>query len=131
MNIDINEYVDHQRWLMNSGLLDDTIKNQLFTYGAIVHKDIKAVDMSIDVTTKVISYKLFIDKKLSKKIEKLNKLSTSNSLFSLWRLKRMLVQMKKEDERLDFANILNKLLFDHNLRVQKRWVGEVCINKRF
>jgi len=109
---DLGQYVDHQRWLMNNGMVNDHIKNQLFTYGAIVHKDIKAVDLSLNVKGKTVGYKLYVLPKLIKKIKKLEKLSTSNSLFSLWRLKRMLEQMKKDEERLDFANILNKFVSD-------------------
>jgi hypothetical protein len=102
------EYVDQQRWLINNGLISDDVKNQLFFCGSIVHKDVRAVELDIDVDTKSVEYKIYLDKDLINKIEKYHQLSKSTSLFGLWRFKRLL----KKEGSLDFSLILSKFVRD-------------------
>ena len=107
-NEKLMEYIDHQRWLLNNGMLNDNIKNQLFMYGSIVHKDTKAVELSIDVDNKKIIYHVYVDRSLLKKINKYNKLSKSNNIFGLWRFKRFL----KKHGNLNFQHILSNFVKD-------------------
>ena len=104
----LEEYVDQRRWLLNNGLVTDDVKNQLFFCGSIVHKDVQAVEVQIDAENKVVNYTIYIDKNLIKKIEKYNTLSKSDSLFGLWRFKRML----KKEGSLDFHGVLNSFVKD-------------------
>ena len=62
------EYVDQQRWLMNNGLISDSVKNQLFFCGSVVHRDVQAVELQISPETKVVDYKIYVNKSLLKKI---------------------------------------------------------------
>lgn len=102
------EYLDQSRWLMNNGLINDGIKNQLFTYGSIVHKDLKALELDIKVETKELEYRLFFDEKTLKLIAKYDELSKSDSMWGLWRFKRML----KKHGNLNLQHILSKFVKD-------------------
>jgi hypothetical protein len=102
------EYVDQQRWLLNNGLITDGIKNQLFFCGSIVHKDVQAVELAVDPATKVVSYKIYVTDSLSDKIDLYNRLHKSDTIFGMWRFKRLL----KKEGSLDFAKVLNKFVVD-------------------
>jgi hypothetical protein len=102
------EFIDQQRWLMNNGLISDSVKNQLFFCGSIVHKDVQAVELNINTDSKLVEYKIYVNQDLIQKIEKYKKLSTATSLFGLWRFKRLL----KNEGSLDFQSILNKFVID-------------------
>ena len=75
------ELVDHSRWLMNNGLANDVIKNQLMAYGAIAHPDVAAVELTMDMEGKTISYTLYVDSQLLKKINKFKELSKSTGFW--------------------------------------------------
>jgi hypothetical protein len=102
------EFIDQQRWLMNNGLISDSVKNQLFFCGSIVHKDVQAVELEIRPESRLVEYKIYVNKDLISKIEKYKKLSTSTSLFGLWRFKRLL----KQEGSLEFEAVLNKFVID-------------------
>lgn len=107
-DVNIEEYVDQRRWLLNNGLVTDDVKNQLFFCGSIVHRDVQAVELQIDPETKIVKYTVYVDRDLLKLISKYETLSKSDSLFGMWRFKRML----KKQGSLDFNNILNNLVKD-------------------
>lgn len=108
--MNLEEYVDQRRWLLNNGLITDDIKNQLFLCGSIVHKEVQAVELELDVTSeiKVVNYKIYVNNDLKKKIEKYSVLSKSTSLFGMWRFKQLL----KKEGSLDFQQILYKFVKD-------------------
>ena len=105
---ELAEYVDQQRWLLNNGLLNDAMKNQLFMYGSIVHKDVQAVELEVNVAEKHIDYKIFVPKALLNKIETYKELSTSTGLIGMWRFRRML----RNGDNLNFDHILRKFVKD-------------------
>lgn len=105
---DVEKLIDNQRWLMNNGLSNDLLKDQLFLFGSIVHKDITAVEVDIRFQDKVVEYRLFGSSELLKKINKFNKLSTSDSIFGLWRFKRLL----KKEGNLNFQSIVGRFVKD-------------------
>ena len=109
--ISLEEYVDQRRWLLNTGLITDDIKNQLFLCGSIVHKDVQAVELNLDVLSenKVVHYTIYVNSDLIDKIAKYKILSKSTSLFGMWRFKRLL----KKEGALDFPQILNKFVKDY------------------
>lgn len=107
-DLDLEEYVDQRRWLINNGLITDDVKNQLFFCGSIVHKDVQAVEVDILVETKTVHYKIYIESSLIKKIDLYNVLSKSTSLFGLWRFKRLL----KKEGALDFQQVLGRFVKD-------------------
>src|SRR5690606_33767148 len=100
------EFIDQQRWLLNNGLIPEGVKNQLFFYGSIVHQSVQAVELEIEPLEKRVSYIVYVDKSLLRKIEKYNKLSTATSLFGMWRFKRFL----KKEGSLDFQSMLSKFV---------------------
>lgn len=105
---ELMEYVDNQRWLMNSGLFTDSAKNQLFTYGTLIHREVRAIEVDIDPEKKVVSYKAFFDKRMLKKIEKYEKLSKETGFWGLRSFKKFL---EKEGD-LNFRNILTGFVRD-------------------
>ena len=105
----IEKLVDHCRWMLNNGIMNDMIKNQLFMYGSIVHKQVSALDLSIDMEKKCVNYEIYVSQKIISKIEKFNKLREDSSIFGLWRFKRFL----RKEGNLDFQNILNSFVGDY------------------
>lgn len=109
--VNLEEYVDQRRWLLNNGLITDDIKNQLFLCGSVVHKEVQAVELTLDVMSeqKVVHYTIYVEPGLLKKIAQYEVLSKSTSLFGMWRFKRLL----KKEGALDFQQILNKFVKDY------------------
>ena len=105
----LHKLLDHQRWLMNNGLVNDMHKDQLYLFGAIVHKDIKAVELDIEIENKNVNYYLYIDSGLRNKINKFNKLSKSQGLIGLWRFKNML----KKEGNLNFSAVIGRFIKDY------------------
>jgi len=106
--VNLEEYVDQRRWLLNNGLITDDVKNQLFFCGSIVHKEVQAVEVEIEADKKLVRYKVYVDPDLLTKIDEYFVLSKSTSLFGLWRFKRFL----KKEGALDFQQILGKFVRD-------------------
>lgn len=116
----VAEYIDQQRWLMNNGLVPDSVKNQLFACGSIVHQNVQAVELDLHAENKLIEYTIFVDKVLLKKIEKYKKLSTATSLFGMWRFKRFL----EKEGSLDFQSMLSKFVTDF---CGPKWTTKVTV----
>lgn len=108
-NKEIAKIMDSDRWLLNNGLISDSVKNQLFFCGSIVHKDVQAVEVHIEPEKKLVQYVLYVGTALEKQIALYNKLSTSKSLFGMWRFKRLL----KKEGSLDLQQVLNKFVQDY------------------
>lgn len=104
----LSQQLDQQRWLLNNGLITDTVKDQLFFYGSIVHPDVQAVEVALKIEEKCVEYTVYFTKKTLNKISKYNKLATSTSLFGMWRFKRFL----KREGTLNFQGMLNKFVKD-------------------
>jgi hypothetical protein len=104
----LTEFVDQQRWLMNNGLVPDSVKNQLFFYGSIVHPEVQAVEVKIRPEDKFVDYTVYLNNDLIKRINKYHKLSTATSLFGMWRFKRFL----KKEGSLDFQSMLGAFVRD-------------------
>jgi len=117
-NEDIVSHLDQQRWLMNNGFIPDSVKNQLFFYGSLVHKEVCAVHVSINAEKKLVSYDIFLNKKTLKKVNKFKSLSEKDDIISLWRVNRLL---KKEGD-LNFQRVLNKFVKDY---CGPKWSAEV------
>ena len=105
---DLTEFLDQQRWLLNNGLITDSVKNQLFFCGSVVHSNVQAVEISIEAENKKVNYTIYVDKDLLKKIDKYNSLVSSKTLLKMWLFKRFL----KKEGSLDFQSILNKFVKD-------------------
>ena len=100
--------IDQQRWLINNGLISDSLKNQLFFCGSIVHKEVQAIEMAFVPEQKRVDYVIYLPLKVLNQVEKYEKLSKSTSLIGLWRFKRML----KKNGVLDFSTLLNQFVKD-------------------
>lgn len=103
------DHVDHQRWLIDNGFINDLHKDNLYMYGALVHKNIEAVQVDVDVEKKAVAYELYVSSALIKKLDKFHKLSKSQSLLDLWLLKRLLIK----EGNLNFENILSRFVKDY------------------
>ena len=103
------EMMDQERWLLNNGLVSDSVKNQLFFCGSIVHKDVQAVEVKIQPETKLVEYTVYVTPDLCEKIAKYHELSTSTTVFGMWRFKRLL----KKEGCLDFQKVLSSFVADY------------------
>jgi hypothetical protein len=109
MTFAVEEHLDHQRWLMNNGLLNDLHKDTLYLYGTLVHKDVLAVELSIDIEHKLLEYIIYVSPALLKSCMLYSRLQTTDSIIGLWRLKRLL----KKKGNLNFMAILSGFVKDY------------------
>lgn len=117
-NKELTEYLDQQRWAMNSGLIPEAVKNQLFFCGTIIHKDVQAVEVNMVPEKKLVDYKIYVPSSLLDKMAKYRELSTKTSIFGLWRFRRLI----KKEGSLDFNMILNQFIRDY---CGPKWVAKV------
>ena len=108
-NKELMAYIDNQRWLMNNGLFSESAKNQLFMYGSIVHPDIRAVELDIDVESKELNYTIYVPYTVLKKVHKYNRLSKATGFWGLRSFKKFL---KKEGD-LNLKAILMGFVLDY------------------
>lgn len=120
-NKELTEFVDQQRWLLNNGLVPDSVKNQLFFYGSIVHPKVQAVEVQIVPESKRVDYVIYVNKPMIKAISLYKELSTATSLFGMWRFKRLL----KKEGVLDFHTMLNNFVTDF---CGPKWVATVTVS---
>jgi hypothetical protein len=116
----LEEMLNTQRWLLNNNLVPDSVKNQLFFYGSIVHSEVQAVELKIRPEIKSVDYTVYLCKDLIKKMERYKKLSTATSLFGLWQFKRFL----KKEGSLDFHSMINSFVRDY---CGPNWAATVTI----
>jgi hypothetical protein len=109
MTDNIAEHIDQQRWLMNNGLITDEAKNNIYVYGTLVHNDVQAVDVAIDIDKKSIHYALYAKKGFIKSYNKFLLLKDSTSLFQLLKLKFLL----KRCGNLNIGGILKSFITDY------------------
>ena len=102
----LSEYLDQSRWLLNNGMANDQVKNQLFMFGSIVHKDVQAIELAIVPETKQVKYQIFFKDEILKKLDKFKALSTRTDMIGLWLFKRFL----KKEGNLNLTGILNKFV---------------------
>jgi hypothetical protein len=117
---DVTEIMDSDRWLLNNGLVSDNVKNQLFFCGSIVHKDVQAVEVKVTPEKKLVDYIIYVAPDLLKKIAQYNKLSTSKSVFGMWRFKRLL----KREGCLDFQRVLNSFVTEY---CGPKWTAQASV----
>ena len=103
MNTVSSEYLDQQRWLMNSGLFTDNAKDTLFMYGSIVNKHITALELSIDPDNKRVHYVLYAAPSLVKAYNKYQELKSLGSVWAMWRTRRIL----SKNGNLEFQQLLS------------------------
>lgn len=108
-DLNLEEYVDQRRWLLNNGFIADDVKNQLFFCGSIAHREVQAVELDLNPEQRLVNYKIYVNSDLIKKIDLYHVLSKSTSLFGMWRFKRLL----KKEGALDFQQILTKFVKDY------------------
>lgn len=101
--------LDHQRWLINNGLFTPTAKNNLYAYGSLIHTDVQAVDLSIDIINKTFTYTVYIPKYLLKAKTNIDYLRSKKTLWSLWKLRSLV----RKYGNLDFYPILLNFIHDY------------------
>jgi hypothetical protein len=122
---DLANYLDHQRWLINNGLLNPIVQDNLFMYGTLAHPDLKELDVSVDVLNKHINYILFFDTKMISAINKFNDLILKKNFWGILRLWFFL----KRHGNLDFKSPLQRMVSDYcgakwTIDVQVKHVSE-------
>lgn len=105
----LSEYLDQSRWLLNNGMANDQVKNQLFMFGSVVHREVQALEVSIAPENKLVKYQIFVKTDVMEKISRYKELSTQSNLLGMWRFKRFL----KKEGNLNFNGILNKFVKEY------------------
>ncbi len=118
---ELTEFLDQQRWLLNNGLITDSVKNQLFFCGSIVHSEVQAVEVDIHPEQKQVEYVIYVYKDVLKQIETYKKLSTATSLFGMWKFKRFL----KKNGAMDFQSMLSRFVSDF---CGPKWTTKVTVS---
>lgn len=121
----VSDHLDHQRWLIDNGFINDLHKDSLYLYGSLVHKDVKAVYCCVDVQTKLVKYEIYLDSKTLKKYNKFNQfvskqLSKDSGIIDMWLFKRFI----KNNGSFDFKNILDNFVKSY---LNKAWSTELQI----
>ncbi len=95
------ERIDNERWLLNNGLISDSAKNNIYMYAYLVHKDVAAAEVGIDIDSKTINYTLYLKKNTFEAFEYYQ--TRSNSWFSLLKS----AYLVKKHGNLNFSPILS------------------------
>lgn len=104
----ITSQLDHHRWLLNNGIISDYVNNNLYMYGSLVHRDVAALNVDIDVAKKHIAYTIYFDNRMIEQLDKYARWQHSDSIITLWRLKRLI----KKEGNLNFEMIVQKFVRD-------------------
>lgn len=104
----ITEIMDHIRWTLNNGIVTDIVKNNLYMYGSLVHREVKALEVAIDPSSKTVSYTIYGPKSMLDVVTRYYSMRDKTGIFDLWRLKRLL----KKHGNLDIYRILNGFVKD-------------------
>lgn len=59
---EISRLIATDRWLLNSGLVTDSVQQNLLAYGYLSSEKVKNVEVSLDVKEKKIGYKIYLSK---------------------------------------------------------------------
>jgi hypothetical protein len=98
------------RWSVNSGLITGTAQTLLYSCAAMCHPSVRSVEMSLDIEKKSIEYALMLDSKDYSQFRKFQRLSSSDSIISLWRLRRMVRKQGSFDLQTLVQTEVNRIL---------------------
>ena len=106
---ELESYVNHHRWLINNGLANPEIQDNLYMYGILSHPEAKEVDVILDISKKRIDYVLFFEPRMINILDKFKALSSKSSLWSTFCLWRLL----KKYGNLDLKSPLSRMIRDY------------------
>lgn len=89
MDDTIKNTISHQQWLINNGLANDMLKDNLFLIGSYLHPQIKNVLLYIDMSQKLIRFDLYTTRELFKDYHKYKKLLKASGKINAIRLKNL------------------------------------------
>lgn len=102
-----------EKWFLNTGLVPETVQDNLMAYGWLSSEKAMDVEVILDVTTKSVTYKVKLTKKDLKAYDKyrkgLEKYKTATSIFGKW----MLLRFLKRRVRVDIEGNLRRFLKDY------------------
>lgn len=105
----MSENHSHQKWLINSGFLTELHKNNLYMYGALASTGVVGVELAIDTDHKRVEYVLYLNNATYKAYKTFYQLLNSQSIISLWRLRRIL----KKFGDLNLSKIVGRFVSDY------------------
>lgn len=109
MEFKVGDELDHQRWLMNNGLFTQSSKNNLYAYGSLVHTEVQAVDLAIDIDSRTFTYTIYVPAFILKAKQDIDFLKSKKTLWSLFKLRRLI----KKYGHLDFYPVLMNFILDY------------------
>jgi hypothetical protein len=106
------DVIDHQRWLINSGFANDMLNDNLYLFGIYLHPGIREALVSLDISNKLVTYRIYVTQDLFNDFNMYKKLmrKPNKSKFNIIRLKRLWrkhFENKKDPARLDIDLIID------------------------
>ena len=120
MSLDSQDVINHQRWLINNGLANSMLNDNLYLFGIYLHPGIQEAIVSIVFEEKTIEYKLYVTKELLKDFHKYKELLTKTGKWNAIKLKRLWKKHsnnKNDPARIDIDAVIAthvKTLCGHN-----------------
>ena len=111
-----------ERWFLSTGLVPETVQENLIAYGWLSSEKAMDVEVILDVNTKSVTYKVKLTKKDLKGYTKhragLIKYKGATSIFGKWMLLRLLRNNVKMDIEGNLRRFLKDYLPDFKLNVE-------------
>lgn len=111
-----------ERWFLSTGLVPETVQENLIAYGWLSSEKAMDVEVILDVNTKSVTYKVKLTKKDFKGYTKhragLIKYKGATSIFGKWMLLRLLRNNIKIDIEGNLRRFLKDYLPDFKLNVE-------------
>jgi hypothetical protein len=127
-DLGLEEFLAVDRWMMDNGLVSDSVQQNLFGYACLCHPDVLYgdVEIKIDAEKRQVFYTIPLNKGYRSYVsykKKMAKLENATSLFGLWRKARLL----KKHRLIDVEMILGRFVKDY---LGDGWKVEVEVVKK-
>ena len=90
---EINKLLGTDRWLLKSGLVSDSVQQNLLLYGHLASTLVDDVEIALDVNKKHVKYWIYLKRKKLKKYQKFilawNKYKDPTTIWAKWRKLRL------------------------------------------
>jgi len=111
--LSLDELINIDRWLLNKGMISESVKQNLLGYGYLAHGNTLDIEVAVDAEKKILFYKIFLSAKDAKKYlkfkKKLTKYQKSDSILS----KLLQIRLLKKYTKYNLDSNLNRFIKDY------------------
>jgi len=101
---DIKKSVATDRWLLDSGLVTDSVQQNLLAFGYISSEKVKDVKIALDVNNKTVAFQIFLSSSDLKRYQAFRKRLAKGKGIPLWRKVQLLLATKIMDVKFWFTH---------------------------